>query len=198
MHQEEEQNGGFWPGYVAAVACLVLSLLLISAVMAITIMQLGVSVGQMMDAKEAAAMVAASKPLQTSPPLDLPAPVKLKQPTLELSFPKDAWRLDDAARTQLRAEVEKLTRQGVKGWTLTLPTHTNDSLKRRAAYLQLMAVRNVMLEAGVAGDQIDIRMVDAGPELEAQTQFPLSIVPNLVPNMAPKAAPADAVPLESK
>ena len=181
MHQEEEQNGGFWPGYVAAVACLVLSLLLISAVMAITIMQLGVSVGQMMDAKEAAAMVAASKPLPSSPPVDLPPPAPLKQPTLELTFPKDAWRLDEAARTQLRAEVEQLTRQGVKGWTLSLPAHTNDTLKRRAAYLQLMAVRNVMLEAGVAGDQIDIRMLDAGPELEAQTQFPLRIVPKAVP-----------------
>ena len=179
MHQEEEENGGFWPGYVAAIASLVLSLLLISAVMAITIMQLGVSVGQMMEAKQAAAMVATTKRLQVLPPVDRP-PVGLQQPTLELTFPQDKWRLDDAARTRLHAELVQLNQKGVKGWTLSLQTNTSDSLKRRAAYLQLMAVRNVMLEAGVTGDQIDMRMLDAGPDLADQAQFPLIIVPKVV------------------
>lgn len=190
MHQEED-NGGFWPGYVAAVACLVLSLLLISAVMAITIMQLGVSVGQMVDAQMAEQMAAAA---EQPPPADVPPPppAEATLPSLELMFPPDAWRLDEAARKRMLAEIARLMKQGVKEWTVSLQTDTNDSLRRRAAYLQLMAVRNVMLEAGVLGSKIELRMLDVNPEQATQAQYPLKIIPKAVSVDGTRAAPGAA------
>jgi uncharacterized membrane protein len=178
MHQEE--NGGFWPGYVAAVACLVLSLLLISAVMAITIMQLGASVGKMVDQQTAKAMVAARQ-AQTLPSSALPTkPVPGRQSTLELLFPQDAWRLDEVAHKLLLTELDRLIRSGVRGWTISLMTDTSDSLKRRVAYLQLIAVRNVMLEAGVIGDQIVIHMSDVKRDgIVLNVQYPVIIFPKI-------------------
>ena len=189
MHQEED-NGGFWPGYVAAVACLVLSLLLISAVMSITIMQLGVSVGQMVDAQIAAQMAAAA---EQTPPADVPPPpAQANLPSLELMFPPDAWRLDDAARKRLLAEIDRLMKRGVKEWTVSLQTDTNDSLRRRAAYLQLLAVRSVMLEAGVLGSQIELRMLEVNPEQATQAQYPLKIIPKAVSVDGAREAPGAA------
>lgn len=137
-----DDDAGYWPGYVAAVACLVQSLLLLSVVMAVTLYQLGMLAGR-------------SRLEQDTTPQPNPAALGIA-----LVFPSATWRIDKAARERLRAEVEKQRREGVTHWRISLRTQTDNAMKRRGGYLRLMIVRNELIALGVLGNRIEVRLYD--------------------------------------
>lgn len=154
MHTENE-SGGFWPGYVAAVASLVQSLLLIAAVLALTMYQVGTLAGKKVHAAAAAVVV-------QEPPAGAAvggAAAGLGEVMLE--FPERGWRLDEAALAQLRQQIRQLIGKGAGHWDLSLRTDTDNPQHLRAGYLRLLAVRNVLLEEGVTGAQVDVHLVPA-------------------------------------
>ncbi len=151
MSAQHEDDAGFWPGYVAAVACLVQSLLLISGVMAITIFMIGLQAGKRVDAPHPV----------LAPPLSAPPAEDSVPDRLDLFFPFTVSRMDDASRQRVRQEMERQRMAGVERWVIRLKTDTQDSLKRRAAFLHVMEVRNMMLGAGVSGTHIEIRLEEA-------------------------------------
>lgn len=137
-----EDDAGYWPGYVAAVACLVQSLLLLSVVMAVTLYQLGMLAGRSSLAQD------------TPPP---PTPV---EPGIALVFPSATWRIDEVARERLRTALARQRREGMTHWRISLRTQTDNTMKRRGAYLRLMSVRNELMALGVAGHRIEVRLYD--------------------------------------
>lgn len=148
-HGGDEESAGFWPGYVAAVACLVQSLLLLCAVMAMTVYQLGILAGRKIEAAAVAAVV---------PP---PATDSAQRGGIALAFPGTTWRIDAAARERLRTELAKRLREGVTHWRISLRTQTDDTVRRRSGYLRLMVVRNELMLLGVVSGHIDVRLLDA-------------------------------------
>lgn len=151
MHTEDE-SGGFWPGYVAAVASLVLSLLLIAAVLALTLYQVGMLAGKKVH--EAAAAVVA--------PAVVPAVAPRSGETdLVLEFSEQGWRLDAQAQSLLLEQIRQQVQRGIRNWQLSVQTDTEDPLLLRGAYLRLLAARNVFLQAGVQGDRVQVRLLHA-------------------------------------
>jgi hypothetical protein len=171
MHTEDE-SGGFWPGYVAAVASLVLSLLLIAAVLALTIYQVGMLAGKKVNAAAAAVVVQEPSAGESEDGKGR------RVGEVMLEFPERGWRLDEAALTQLREQIRQLVRKGARHWELSLHTDTEDPQHLRGGYLRLLAVRNVLLEVGVAGQQVDVRLIHAsgdgaaGRELRVRADAP--------------------------
>lgn len=172
MHAQDE-SGGFWPGYVAAVASLVLSLLLIAAVLALTIYQVGLLAGKKVQAAAAAVVVPEAKA-----PDDGGAGASLLG-AMVLEFPEQGWRLDAAAQAQLRELIAQQVLRGAQYWRLSLRTDTEDPLRLRGGYLRLLSVRNILLEAGVSGRQVDVRLIHtpeeegAGRELRILAEMPV-------------------------
>lgn len=90
MHDDEEEGGGVWPAYVAAVAGLLLSLLLLSAIMALVMFILGLVAGHNMDPVTKAPPTTASAPSvvtlkAASQAIDFTGPYQLTPPSPEQS-----------------------------------------------------------------------------------------------------------------
>jgi hypothetical protein len=157
MHAEED-SAGFWPGYVAAVASLVQALLLLSAVLAMAVFQLGLLIGQQMDAKAALAMTieklsdtAADQAARQKDDAEAP---------LNVTFSDAVWQLSEGEAAQVTNELQQLQqRQAVTRWRVWLPTQTDDPRKRRFGFLRVMALRNVLIKSGIAPDKIDVQLL---------------------------------------
>ncbi len=156
MHAEED-SVGFWPGYVAAVASLVQALLLLSAVLAMAVFQLGMTIGLQMDAKAALAMTikklsdtTANKAAMQKDDVEAP---------LSVTFSDSVWQLSEGEVAQVSTELRQLQRQSVPRWRVWLLTQTDDPRKRRLGFLRVMALRNALLKNGVAADKIDVQLV---------------------------------------
>jgi hypothetical protein len=182
MHSEED-SVGFWPGYVAAVASLVQALLLLSAVLAMAVFQLGLTIGQQVDAKTALAMTkempldnAAQKAVIHKNEAKTALAMTKKMPSdsaahkavmpkddaeapLKVTFSDSVWQLSASEVTQVTAVVRQLQQQEVPRWRMWLPTQTDDPRKRRLGFLRVMAVRNVLLAIGVSAEKIDVQLV---------------------------------------
>ena len=156
MHSEED-SVGFWPGYVAAVASLVQALLLLSAVLAMAVFQMGMTIGQQMDAKAAMAMTI--KMLSDSDAKKAEQQKDDAEAPLNVSFSDAVWQLSESEVAQVLAELRQLQRQPVSRWRVWLPTQTDDPRKRRLGFLRVMALRNVLIKSGVAADKIDVQLL---------------------------------------
>lgn len=181
MHSEQE-DAGVWPAYVAAVAGLVQSLLFVSAIMALTLLQVGILAGRKVDERLAKAMAyrpeaqrsgAAQRPSDLLP--DRRPPVAEGQ--VDLRFATEALRLDDPARDRLRALLRQQQAQGMRQWRASIETDLDDPLLRRAAYLRLMAARSVFLEVGIDPRRLTLRLLPA-TSADARSGAVLRIVPS--------------------
>lgn len=155
MHDEES---GTWPAYVAAVAGLVQSLLLVTAVMAIAIYQaakLGTP-GAQADITPAA--LAAAEPVAYRP-----------QAMIRLTFHEGSWRLDPQSEQRVRQALSGQEARGAEPWLISLRAHISDPVMRRAAYFRVMIVRNLLLDAGIDATRITLHLEDA-PDDEGGTQ----------------------------
>ncbi len=192
MHDDDD--AGVWPAYVAAVAGLLLSLLLLTAIMALVMFILGLVVGHNMDADPEATASDASAPksgMAHSPPP--PPPLTTVKPVMpavpvrpvvpdraaatgirppvpgsgrsaeraRITFAQDTVHLNRAQSEQLKAAIVRLLHAGQRNWQLTLATQTDNPEKARAGYLRLLAIRNVMIAAGVDPLSIAMHLVNA-------------------------------------
>lgn len=163
MTDSEENN--YWPGYVAAMASLVQSLLLLAVILAYAIYEMGLLAGKRVD--QAVALAMADESVQPVP-LDEDTkrdPAKLVQKlktmgTSEFEFPLNIWQLDDESSAQVRTEVKKRMRQHPGAWLIWVETDTDHAFKRRLAYLRIMVVRNELIRAGIQAPQIETRILN--------------------------------------
>ena len=164
---------GFWPGYVAAMASLVQSLLLLTVILAFAIYQMSVLAGKRVD--QAVSIVLAEQVV---------APVvkeRLRIRGVDVFFSTEIWQIDEPSRKRIRQEF--LSQSSPSGkWLLWVGTDTEDSMRRRSAYLRLMVLRNELMSLGVAGANIETRILSESEESARAGQ-----VVHLVP--LEKAAP---------
>lgn len=182
MHAEGADDVGFWPGYVAAVASLVQALLLLSAVLAMAVFQMGMTIGQQMDAKAALAMTIklmsdneAKKAEQKKDDTEAP---------LSVTFSDSVWQLSESEVAQVLAELRQLQRQPAMRWRVWLSTQTDDPRKRRLGFLRVMALRNVLVKSGVPTDKMDVQLVQVAESestnrrsTDAQTVYVSPVTP---------------------
>lgn len=163
-----DEDAGFWPAYVAAIAGLIQGMLLVLAVMTIALVHVVTVSGE-----QTKAMAKAAEGLGESAEADN---------ELAVVFSGWAWRVDESTRQGLQKAIQDLKGQGARHWRLVMSTDLNSSLARRAAYLRMTMIRNVLLGEGVLGTQIDMALMDtpdmAGDDgrqtvtIQTQTQTP--------------------------
>ena len=141
-----DEDAGFWPAYVAAIAGLIQGMLLVLAVMTIALVQVVTAIGE-----QAKAMAEASQKMVERTEA---------QTELEVVFSRLTWRVDAPTRLAIQKAVQQLVGQGVQHWRLALSADLNDGLTRRVAYLRVTMVRNVLLSAGIPGVNIDMALID--------------------------------------
>lgn len=139
-HDEGED---IWQGMVAAVACLLLALLLLMSILALSIMQLGTA------KQDSAAPLALAKDKAVVP----------SKAQWLLRFGAEEVAFDDAQRKQLANEFRPNLIQAALPWRLWVHVSENDDSQQRKAYLRLLAVRGMLMDAGVLPALINLRIV---------------------------------------
>jgi hypothetical protein len=158
---------GFWPGYVAAMASLVQSLLLLTVILAFAIYQMSVLAGKRVD--QAVSIVMAEQIVE---PL---IEERIRVHGVDVFFSKEIWQIDDASRKRIRQQFLSQS-SSIGKWLLWVGTDTEDSMKRRSAYLRLMVLRNELMSLGVAGSNIETRILSE-PEEGAQMGQTVHLLP---------------------
>ncbi|MBO9688463.1 MAG: hypothetical protein J7598_17800 [Mitsuaria chitosanitabida] len=77
---------------------------------------------------------------------------------IALSFDSQAYQLDEATQSALRVAVADL---GERPLTVDATTDARTPGSARAAFVRVMAVRNALMAAGIAGDRIRPRVLPA-------------------------------------
>jgi hypothetical protein len=195
MASGHDEEAGFWPGYVAAVAGLVQGLLIMAMALGISIYALGrlataasaEAAAKDAEAAEAAAAATGAGPFPAAPPplpaplpappplaarAPVPPPVSARQPVVAtIGFTGDAVALPDSLGSAVSEMVARHQAQGAVRWRLALAAPLTDPRARRAGYLRLLATRRAMITAGVAADAITVALNDgdtAGAVVELQ------------------------------
>jgi hypothetical protein len=189
-----------WQGYVSAIACLLLALLLLMSILALAIV-LGNSAEQDDPAPEAApqteTQTEAEKPADKAP-----APKAIKPggqaPQWVLRFPKDTWRFTKKQREDLAAQFAAAQAAGQGEWRawVQMPTETpagsfTEAGSSREAYLRLLAVRDLLQAAGIKPEQIDLRIFSEAGSVKSAIEASDATV--LLAKTGKPAEPAKAV-----
>jgi hypothetical protein len=155
--ESSDESDRVWQGYVSAVSCVLLALLLLMSVLALAIV-LGSAAGQDESAAKEASRAAATP---KSP---------RNQAQWVLRFPKDTWRFNNTQRTELTAQFARANATGQNDWLawVQMPDDKTDNLltsagSSREAYLRLLAVRDLLLAAGIKPVQINLQILTKPP-----------------------------------
>lgn len=179
MNQRAE-GFNFWPGYVAAISCLVLGLLLTASIIASLITQLGIIAADYTAALLAASQrrppeVVAMAPPAPSPVRELPtpgpapAPVVAPRPVLPpqanhltLIFGEQLLEIPAERRPEIAASLRGLLAAPDVRWRIWAAAPQEDLTLRRNTFRLMVAVRSFMASEGIAEPRVELRLED-GP-----------------------------------
>jgi hypothetical protein len=180
-----DSSSSVWPGYVAAVSSLVLSLLLLAGVLVVAISQAGrvvdaynrqlvaaviadeielQSLNQTLQARtaEQAQLQRALSHLNGQAPSPTGAASVRNTPTVttyRLVFAAGAKGLDDATLQQLKQHVHQASVNGrIQHWQLQVGVRGLDKEVEREAFRLMMAVRQQLIDMGIPADRMVMRM----------------------------------------
>jgi|JI10StandDraft_1071094.scaffolds.fasta_scaffold308859_2 hypothetical protein len=185
----------YWPGFVDALTNVVIAMIFVVVVLAISLSFAAQMMGKKLAEKlieEHKAKVAQAPPAPAVPaqlpaqesalarttriavvgneaPASAPATaVRQVRNTLQLDYAAAAITLDPAAADRFKAAVAGLGGSLAQRRVQIVAGGPGMSISdnQRAAYLRVMAVRNMLLELGLAADRIDVR-IDTDVELPA-------------------------------
>lgn len=172
----DEEDPGFWPGYVAATAGLVQGMLIMSMALGIAIFALGsVSTG---GPEGSARPIGPGGPLNIAPVLPALAPVPIPERMvvpaaapvpdealrpIRISFEGDATVTPASTASVIGEAISERAALGVRRWLLVSAGDLADPRQSRATYVRIMGVRAVLMNLGVPGNAIEMRMENAGP-----------------------------------
>jgi hypothetical protein len=180
MTTEHDDDPGFWPGFVAATAGLVLGLLIMAMVLGISLYVLGQLVSltdkKAVHGPEARADAASQPPVVTarlppppvwsSDPIERPTQplvgVEPVRPLVTLEFVGQSVQVPSSAQKELTKSVQQAMSAGVREWLIEIHTDEQDLSRQRAAFLRLMAVRNVLMSADVPASAIVTQRKNSG------------------------------------
>lgn len=165
-----------WPGYVAAVASLVLSLLLLLAILVFALTQVGALVSAYMKEilRADPLLVAQSRvperitpkpsPLPPAPkpknqyqePENIKAGTPLRQ--IKLVFGANVSEIPLTQRAEVIASVKQMQGPLDGPWLIWATTLSGDELTERTVYRLMLSTRKILLEQNVAERQIELRL----------------------------------------
>jgi hypothetical protein len=172
----DDDDPGFWPGYVAATAGLVQGMLIMSMALGIAIFALGSVASGGPD--ESARPIGPGGPLDAAPLLPALAPVPIPErmamraaaPILNeallpirVSFEGDATVTPASTANVIGNAISERSALGVRRWLLVSAGDLSDPRQSRATYVRIMGVRAVLMNLGVPADAIEMRMENSGP-----------------------------------
>jgi len=215
MKPQAATGFNFWPGYVAAISCLVLGLLLVASIIAALITQLGLIgakysqalVAEMLRRAEAPAVVEPVRPaaalppapVVVTPPAPAPAPVVAprERPVLPdqpnhitLIFGEQLLDIPAEHREEIARALRGLTAGADSRWRIWASAPEADLTQRRSTFRLMVAVRTFCGVQGIAENRIELRL-----ENGSATGAPGDIVIRVWPlAAAPAAAAAGAGP----
>jgi hypothetical protein len=176
MHDEEE-GGGVWPAYVDALTNVILNLLFVVALLAATIVAMHLSAprkpspqappAKVQDPLRGQTVVSGTGPSTPSAGASsagkavvgdaLPVPKDIV-----VVFDGDDSKIESQAHEKLINHVRDLVKAGKIHWHMRMSTDLSDSDNKRAGYLRIIAVRNLLVEAGVQRSDITLDFIDDG------------------------------------
>jgi len=182
------QQGGafnFWPGYVAAISCLVLGLLLTASIIASLITQLGfiaadytaklLAMTQRVAVEPparppAAAPVAPAVRVEPPPmagpaPLPAPAPRPILPPQanhLTLIFGDQLFEIPARHRLEIAQALRGLPAAPDARWRIWASAPEDQLAQRRNTFRLMVAVRSFLAAEGIAEARVELRLED-GP-----------------------------------
>lgn len=162
-----------WPGYVAAIASLVLSLLLLLAILVFALTQVGNIVTQYtqeilrntLTAKQSkplapvkASMNAATAEIRTTPETTEPIASGAPLRQIKLIF---GVNLSEIPASQLGEVINSLKQMQAPenvAWRIWTTTLASDSVMERSAYRLLLSARKTLIDQGVQEKRIELRI----------------------------------------
>ena len=171
----DDEDPGFWPGYVAATAGLVQGMLIMSMALGIAIFALGsVSSGGPEGsarpigpggALDVAPVLPALAPVPIPERMAMPAAASIPDDALRpirVSFEGDATVTPASTATVIGDAISERSALGVRRWLLVSAGDLSDPRQSRATYVRIMGVRAVLMNLGVPGNAIEMRMENIG------------------------------------
>lgn len=168
MHKSGDNTSSVWPAYVAVMACLIQIMMLLVVVLATGVMTMS---SQTSSLKAAIARLFLDQQLQTQAALEVDGRTGENRKAEEqvqtsqlvaasrLVFQAEALQLDQAARKHLtRFVIEHMTGTEAEWEIVTQGQQLSGSTDRRAAFLRLLDVRQVLMETGVKEQRIQTKI----------------------------------------
>jgi hypothetical protein len=202
----------FWPGYVAAISCLVLGLLLVASIVATLISQLGLIgakysqalVAEMLRRAQAPVVVEPARPPAAPAPAPVvslpaaPAPPPVVVPRdrpalpdlpnyLTLIFGEQLLDIPGEQREDIAQSLRGLTAPPDSRWRIWASAPESDLAQRRNTFRLMVAVRTFLGVQGITESRIELRL-ENGPV----TGAPGDIVIRVGPAAASSGAAAGA------
>ncbi len=166
----DDDDAGFWPGYVAAVSGLVQGLLIMAMALGVSIFALSqVGIKGKLPGDGPQGLPRAPAPLP--PPQEQAPPLPEAPPAarpMRISFLGDAVLLPPSVRKLVGSAIENRQAMGVARWQIELTADLEDPRARRAGYLRVMGVRSLLMSAGIPAEAIDVRLLDGVAEGEGE------------------------------
>jgi hypothetical protein len=171
----DDEDPGFWPGYVAATAGLVQGMLIMSMALGIAIFAMSsVSSG---GPEGSARPIGPGGPLDVAPvlpalapvpipermavPIMVPVPDEALRP-IRVSFEGDATVTPPSTASIIGDAIAERGALGVRRWLLVSAGDLSDPRQSRATYVRIMGVRAVLMNLGVPSTAIEMRMENTG------------------------------------
>ena len=184
MKPQAATGFNFWPGYVAAISCLVLGLLLVASIIAALISQLGLIgvkysqalVAEMLRRAETPAVVEPVRPAAPQPPAPVvvpppapapaPAVAPREQPVVlpdlanhvTLIFGEQLLDIPAEHREEIARALRGLTAAGDSRWRIWASAPEADLAQRRNTFRLMVAVRTFLGVQGIAENRIELRL----------------------------------------
>lgn len=168
-----------WPGYVAAIASLVLSLLLLLAILVFALTQVGNLVSTYREAIMKAVLAAerfrnseAVQPIEkdtpTLTPRELarpptPKPLKAIRPDnilhqITLIFSAGVADIPEQEKLLLESAIQKTPMGAESNWRIYSTTYANDPLMERVTFLLMLTTRRTLVAQGISEKRIELQL----------------------------------------
>jgi hypothetical protein len=176
---------GFWPGYVDALTNVVLNLLFLISILAAGVFSLGLESGRKVTQPYFPELkaVPAAKLLQAAP-ADLVKKIQVSvvktaspdqsrvhlngvrrvdgRQEASLGFGAEASQISETDKREILPKLQHLLDQSKGDIVVWTAADTKDPVQRRAAYLRIMAVRDLLVNSGLSTDRITTRLLAGG------------------------------------
>lgn len=180
-----ESDDTLWQGYVSAISCLLLALLLLMAILSISLVL--ASSAEKAQAELQTQLPAAPDPRSeaTANPANSAKTASPAKPTHPangarwvINFPGQTVDIGSEQLSQFAAQLMSGKTDGA--WQVFAYSHAGDAIAQRLAYIRVLAVRDLLVESGIAANNIELQLLgtDSSPSNSKGTHSTATAIAN--------------------